>query len=226
MTVLCLSPHCYTTELGVLVPRQAADGLRLCNPCVSRLAPQSLAAADLYDELALALTTSGTPGETPPPNKPGSREPNEAAVWSRAHIRHTLASWCKLIAEDRGLSLPDDDVHAMASYIGRHSMWLAAQSFADEVCVELRELAFGRARAVAYPSGGRSYQIRAADGQPVPCPCRIEGEDEKCGGTLWAILRRSDSPLPSELACDVDDGHRLASTQWLRYGQQLHEEAA
>lgn len=219
MTVLCISPHCYTTELGALVPRQAADGLNLCTPCLGRIAPQAIAAAELYGELEHALTTSGTPGETPPPNKPGSREPNEAAVWARAHIRHTLASWCRLISEDRGLSLPDDDVYAMARYIGRHAQWLAAQSFADEVCVELRELAFGRGRAVAYPSGGRSYPLQGPDG-PVLCP------GEECSGALWAVLRTADSKVPSELVCSVNDEHRLPSTQWLAYGQRLHEEAA
>lgn len=220
MTVLCLSPHCYTTELGVLVPRQAADGLRLCNACTSRIAPQAIAAAELYDELELALTTTGVGGETKPANKPGSREPNELAIWSRAHIRHTLASWCRLISEDRGLTLPADDVHAMARYLGRHAEWLAAQTFADEVATELRELAFGRGRSVAYPSGGRSYPLRGVDGQAVPCP------GEECGGALWAILRAADSKVPSELVCNVDDDHRLPSTSWLEYGQRVQGEAA
>lgn len=237
---LCISPRCWTGQSGD--PHLAADGLYLCIRCTTNIATDARSAAELHAELALVLSASGRPGETPPPNKPGSREPNDAAVVARATISHVLASWCKLISEERGMHLPRqrceeilpdgiqgppqrfwrviDEPSRMADYIAKHAEWLAAQHFADEVSDELAELAHGKPRSVAYPSGGRRWQLKDPTGAAVPCP------DPECSGTLWAILRRADSLLPSELACDVDAEHHLPATHWLEYGHNLHKEKA
>src|SRR5690606_12537238 len=129
-----------------------------------------------------AERTSGSPDPT--------RLPNPAAMEARGTIRAVLAAWCRLIAEERGVELPEDTVAAMGAYIARHAHWLAAHPAAGEASDELRELAHGRPWRVAYPDGTRRVEVG---------PCLYDG----CEGTIRAVLRASDSLLPSRIVCDA-----------------------
>src|SRR5690606_27602316 len=169
-------------------------------------------AAELYDELALALVggtgaaerTSGSPDPT--------RLPNPAAMEARGTIRAVLAAWCRSIAEERGVELPEDTVAAMGAYIARHAHWLAAHPAAGEAADELRELA-ARAHRIAYPDGTRVVHVG-------PCPRGA------CDGTIRAVLRRGDSLLPPAIVCDQDESHVWPASEWITLGRQLRRTAA
>lgn len=193
-------------------PRLAADGLRLCHYHRERIAEDAVAAAELHAELALALTAPDVAGERTSGSRDLSQLPNLRAVEARAEIRHTLVSWCKLISEERGICLPVDTPTALGAYLARHAEWLAASEYACEVSDELDELAHGRPRRIAYPTGARVFPV--AD-------CVYPG----CEGTIKAILRRVDSLLPSALVCDADDEHTWPADQWLTLGRKLKRAA-
>lgn len=206
-------------------PRRAADGLQLCGMHRDRIAEDAVAAATLHGELALALTSSGAPGEKVKRSDEGSPGVNPAAADARSEIRSTLASWCRLIGEERGLTLPEDKVTAMGRYLARHADWLAAHPAADDVVDELHELAHGRPRRIAYPGGSRKFPVALPDGSYAVCPESLTdeetGESVDCPGTLWTILRKDASLLPSEIACNHSEQHRWPTSRWLRLGARL-----
>jgi hypothetical protein len=185
----------------------AADGLRLCLTCTRRLSESLLGwtdkdgreypgLAELHGELELVLKAAGS-GERAS-SKPGSgTPPRDAVVDMRAEIRHVLVSWARLIGEERGVSLPVDDVSAIGAYVARHAEWLAATEYAGEAADELAGLV-SRAWGLAYPSGTRKVEVGG-------CP--------RCDGTLTAIVRPVDSTKTTEVVCDGEQSHRWDSTQ-------------
>lgn len=147
MTALCVGARCQRREEG---PYEAADGLRTCYGCRDATGRDALAAARLYEDLALVLTGGGSKAE----RVSGTRESvglniDDTAAEERAAIRSTLAGWCRNVAEDRGVSLPQDTVVSMALFLRTHADWLARQDFAGDVSAELADVAW-RGRRVAY----------------------------------------------------------------------------
>jgi hypothetical protein len=89
-------------------PRTAAPGLRLCDWHTDKLDQNPFDLIELYDELSLRLAGGGGGGGEPVSGGGVSQPiPNDAVVEMRRTIRHTLMSWVQLIAEERGVSLPD-----------------------------------------------------------------------------------------------------------------------
>lgn len=223
MTLACSAPRCRafgrhleacaTDDCKGCQPRLAADGLRLCEVHVRRLGEHAHQAADVYTELALALLTSGRPDERTSGSKERGAVLNERAVQARTTIRHTLVSWCRLVSEERGITLPNDDITSLASYVAKHAQWLGAHPAAGECSDELEELARGKPWRIAYPTGARVVEVGA---------CPLDG----CGGTVRAILRRTDSLLPSELVCDTDGSHRWSAEKWRAFARTAHPDAA
>jgi hypothetical protein len=61
---------------------------------------------------------------------------------------------------------------------------------------------------VAYPGGTRVTEVGA-------CPREVVDDMAlRCTGTLRAIVRPTETLLPSEVVCDADPEHRWDSTQW------------
>lgn len=191
---------------------RAADGLRLCQRDTERIGQDAITLAELHGELALRLLGGTGMGERVGGTPDDTRIPNAAAVEVRTEIRHVLVAWCRLIAEERGFLLPPDTVEAMGAYVMVSATWLAATEYADEVASELGELR-RRAWGIAYPSGTRAIDI-------APCPM------PQCTGTVRAVLRATDALLPSELACDADDGHRWGAAQWHAFGRAVKARVA
>lgn len=219
----CRIPHRHTDTCpgtcGGCQPAQAADGIRLCGHDLGRLADNATKLGRLHTELEHVLKAAGQTG--PSSSKPGpGTPPRDAVVEVRAEIRHVLTSWCRLIADERGLQLPqrwavqtlpegfigpprrvqrpDDTIPAVARYIAKHAEWLAAQDYAGDAADELATLV-GRAWGLAYPSGGRLVHLG-------PCP--------QCDGQLTAIVRTVDQQLPSEVVCDGEQAHRWPADRW------------
>jgi hypothetical protein len=224
---------CDTEDCQGCQPRLALDGLNLCQRDVEGIATDAARAAELRAALAKALSGSGQPGEKTSGTADKGLKINERAVEMRATIRHTLVSWSLLITEERGFSLPtkrvvqplprgfigpprlisvvDDSDRALADLIARSATWLAAHPAAGEAANELRDLVT-QAHSIAYPSGTRVFEV---------APCTEEG----CGGMLKAVLRRTDSLLPSALVCDADENHTIPASEWLTLGRKLRRAA-
>lgn len=227
---LCVAPTCWSRghhlptcsgDCDGCSPRLALDGLRLCGYHTDHIGTDAAKLADLHAEIGIQLGASGTGAEKTSGTKDPGLRINERAVEVRAEIRHVLVGWTRLIAEERAFQLPDDSIAAIGAFVATSATWLAATDYADEASTELRELV-GRAWGIAYPSGVRRFQVKH-DGQPVPCP--MTADDQPCPGTLWTILRRTDSLLPSALACDVHEDHQIPADRWLTLGRQLRRAA-
>lgn len=213
---------CATDCLGCL-PGRAADGARICQFHTERLAADATGSAELYDELAYSVMPSGGTSSQPiGRSSDGPPAPRDKVVEIRTEIRHVLASWCRLIGEERGIQLPADEVSAMGAYVAKHATWLAAHGAAGEVSDELGSLR-RRAWSIAYPNGTKVVEVG-------PCPRSVlidEGVERDCSGTLRAIMRpRDEGLLPSEVVCDVDPEHRWASSEWRQLDRLVARRAA
>jgi hypothetical protein len=153
------------------------------------LGEDALAAAVLYGELELVLARPQGFGEKTSGSKSHGLEMNTRAMEARRLIRHTLASWCGLIAEERGIGTPTDDVGAMGDYVGSHQEWLSAHGAAEECAGELGELAHGFPRRAAYPNPVSVVELGAC---PMP----------DCEGKITAVVRKGDSLFPSAVECN------------------------
>jgi hypothetical protein len=219
-------PDCVGEECRGCLPYPAADGAYLCGLHGERIGTDALEAARLFGELEHRLI-GGSSGDKVR-SEPGSKYPDQRAIDVRTEIRHTLASWCRLIAEERGTSLPVDEVTAMGEFVAQHASWLAAQPFAADVSDELHALK-SKAWSAAYPSGTHVVEIGA-------CPSTVFTEVvgsvmtatymQPCTGTLRAVMRRADSLLPSEVVCTADASHRWGASQWHAMAKAMRRSAA
>lgn len=202
---------CDRQDCGGCLRARAADGLRLCPHCTRRIATDAVEAARLWYEVGEQLAAGGSTG-VPVANPHPGLVISPRAVAMRAEIRHTLASWVRLVSEDRGIALPaDESQHALGAYVARHAEWLAAQEFAGEAADELRTLR-STAWAVAYPEGVSIRHIG-------PCPELEDGA--LCPGNVRAIMRAADSLLPDKVVCDVDSTHEWPSERWRLLGRSM-----
>jgi hypothetical protein len=98
----------------------------------------------------------------------------------RGQIQAILSSWCRLVVDERGVSLPDsDEVVVTAPWLAKHVDWLAAsQGFADDVVHEIRRLT------------GRAHKLRDPDRRmPIGERCRVVPEGaERCSGTVAMVI--------------------------------------
>lgn len=227
---LCASPRCgirdrhtgdcdSTTCRGCL-PRQADDGVYLCRLHKDLIGPDALTIALRYADLGRVLTasTSALGDIVSGSKKETGLQLNDRAAEMRAIIKHRLVAIVKMISEERGFALPEDRVPALARYIAANATWIAAHAAAGELSDELSDTA-GEAFRLIQPTGARKYQLKDPQGQPVGCKEIVE-EDLPCPGTLWTVLRRTDSLLPSELACDHDGEHFVPADKWMSFGRQ------
>lgn len=203
MATLCLDPGCQDDDGA---PRLAAPGLYLCWPHVDHLADNARTAADVWGELATKLVPAGGGlGPVVSGTRDRGLQLDPRAVECRTEIRHVLVGWVKLIAERRGHALPrpPSSIESLAVYVATNAPWLAAQGdIAGEVSQELRWLAYGRARALAYPDGARRRHFG---------PCPMDG----CPGEVWAYLPASGAVRPADARCSVDRLHRWEPYQWV-----------
>lgn len=210
-------PGCTDKECAPHPARLAADGLNLCTPHVEHLEQDATMLATLHAELELVIMRTGSSGEKVSGTGAEPPAPRDRVVDARTEIRHTLASWCRLVAEERGIQLPADEVSAMGAYLQKHATWLAAHDAAGDVSDELSTLR-RKAWSAAYPTGTKVVEVG-------PCPNHNYGADTfldangvadwpRCTGKLRAVVRPADQLLPSEVVCDTDPSHRWDSTQW------------
>jgi hypothetical protein len=236
---LCAAPHCTIRDRHTdtcpapdtcrgCLPRRAADGLRICTICTSRIGEDALTAAQLHDDLAQVLLHRSRGERTS-----GTGDPSPAirddVVETREAIYGTLTNLTKLISTERGIlppwewrteQLPPGFIGpprrirvgvgyplALARYIAKHRDWLAAHPQADEHAGDLRAIAAdGRIRALAYPCG--SDRLYIGD-----CPLLVrdlDGVESTCGARLYQV---ADAPLIECPGC----GTAETVEQWQRW---------
>lgn len=233
----CTAPHCRQDG----EQRVVLDGAYLCVICRMRLVDNLRDLPRLYDELALRLASVGGGGE---PVSGNAREPglnlSGPVADHRDLMRHTVASWCRVVVEDRGVTPPGgrwvlrglppgvegplarvwmpgtDDLSILAPWLVTHGDWLAHREFAADVHGEVWDLR-RRAWSLAYPSGRKRYEVAA-------CPETVDGQ--RCGGTLWATIAQVDSLLPSALVCDASEEHVWSAEQWMTLGRKIRRASA
>lgn len=149
------------------------------------------------------------------------------ALSTRRWVCEVLASWCRLVAEERDLrpDLDTGDAEAMAGWLMIHADWLAHHEAARDVTGEVSNAA-DKCDAIARNVRRHRFPI-------APC---VEhgttdlGERVACDGTLKAYIRTDDDLLPSVVACDADPDHSWSAGAWhalgRRLGRQFDEQAA
>lgn len=217
-------PDCTEGECRGCLPRQAADGVYLCEFHTKKVGEDALTVALRYADLGRVLTASSAAlGDIVSGSKKETgMQLNDRAAEMRAVIKHRLVAIVKMIAEERGISLPEDRVPALARYVAANATWIAAHAAAGELSDELSETASDAFR-LAQPNGSRRYQLKDPEGHAVGCREDVE-EGQPCPGTLWTVLRRTDSLLPSELVCDHDQEHYVPADKWMSFGRQWVKE--
>lgn len=109
----------------------------LCGSCDGHVRRDLARLPGLHEALAERLIVTGRGG----PAVTGTRDVginlNAAAVDARRDIRSRLASWARLVVEDRDVNPPAATLIGCAAFLLRHHDWLVAQMFADEYADEI-----------------------------------------------------------------------------------------
>lgn len=148
--------------------RPVGDGY-CCQRCADRL---SVALGDvpaLWEELETVLVKQARYAAAEFRRGEQALPFNDVASELGWVLRNTLGTWCRLVAEERGKTLPTDDAPSMAKWLLSHVEWLrhhrAGHEAVEEVLSAVRE-------------------IRKAVDRPAP---RVyAGPCTECGGGMYA----------------------------------------
>jgi hypothetical protein len=157
-------------------PRRALDGLYLCAGHLNELERLIAEMPARYDDLQRPKGAGGP--KITFANDPGLSV-DEAAVNLRQQITGTVASWCRVVAEDRGLTPPDSvDISRTAPWLTTHVDWCAAHRWVDEMLVELRQIT------------GRAVGITDIPARRVELgeQCLTHADGERCEGIVTLIV--------------------------------------
>jgi hypothetical protein len=182
---------------------------RICRMCVERLRGELLTLLGLYRESDHALT----PGPARMRERvSGSRTVgtvlDERTVDMRTETADVLASWARLVVEERGAKgLPGCDVESLVAFLRDEVEWIAGHPAAVSFDEEVRRL-LQRLGALFGPAPVRGMPLGAC----------VEPE---CTGTLLAVVRGGggSAAAPGQVSCDA--GHTLPPRQWLMVAGQL-----
>lgn len=175
-TDLCVMTHRQDPDR----PRPAVDGLYLCRGHLRELERLVAEMPARHDDLDRALLASGPKTHTT--SSPGLTV-DEAAADLRMHMTNLVASWCRVVAEDRGITTPAGPELARTSpWLIPHLQWCAAHRWVDEMLTELRQVT-GRAIGLTDIPARR---IRLGE------QCLTHTDGERCDGIVTIIIRGDD----------------------------------
>ncbi len=170
----CILEHCKDPER----PRRAIDGGYICDGHLGELRMLVTEMADRADDLDRA-------------NGPGGKRSGTgdgitidlAAAEQRAQMAAVMASWCRVVAEDRGIATPaGPELYRTVPWLERHVDWCAAQPWVDEMLLELRSVA------------GRAVGLTDIPSRRIPLgeQCLTHAEGERCTGAIVIVIRGDD----------------------------------
>ena len=179
------------------VPSRTIDGLTVCTECRDLAEENLLELPQLYDMCAYMLDVRPPrQRERVSGHRPHGIVLRDAVVSIRSDILGVLASWCGLVAGERGVPGPDElSIPRLSTFVLIHFGWLTAHPAGADFTDELAALA-DRARAVLTPEP-------AAEMSLGPCP------RPGCGWTL-----RAEGHPPKWIRCEA--GHEWPPSQWLQ----------
>lgn len=180
-----------------VAPSRTADGLAVCRECRDQAEENLVDLPQLYDMCAYVLDVRPQkPQERVSGYRPRGIVLRDAVVSIRSDILGVLASWCGLVATERGVPGPDElSIPRLSTFVLVHFGWLTAHPAGADFTDELAVLA-DRARAVLTPDPVDDMNLG-------PCP------RPGCGGTL----RAEGHPL-RRISCEA--GHEWPPDQWLQ----------
>lgn len=190
-------------------PRQAADGLRVCDVHAERIAEDARQAPVLYADLGLVLIRRATRGGEPTSgSSAGAPAPDDDVMEARGQIRAVLLRLTGLITVERGLSAPltrrgdmvylDTRPQALGPYVARHADWLAAHVDAGRHADALHAVTRGTPRRLAYPSGTDRLYIG-------DCPLLVRDRDGTETVCATRLYQHPDRPLITCAGCGTDE---------------------
>lgn len=191
---------------GEPVPAPVAPGLRLCATCRDHVEAELVDLPVLFEVCADMLDPRPHwIRERVSGNAPHGIVLRDAVVKVRSEILGVLASWCGLVAGERGVTGPDVlDIRTLARFLAVHVQWLCAHPAAPDLVNELTDLAKAVDEALR-PSGG--FRVTVGSCPRPGCGRPVHAEAHREGGE------------PYEVCCEA--GHLWTPDQWLLlWGQQ------
>jgi hypothetical protein len=193
-TDICVMTHRQDPER----PRPALDGLYLCYGHRQELERLIAEMPGRADDLDRAAGAGGGRGDGT--HSGISIDPRAAE--HRSHMAGVLASWCRLVAEERGVTPPASaDLYRTAPWLTRHIDWCAANRWVDEMLLELR-------RVTGQALGIIDIPVRRV---PLGAQCLVHADGERCGGIITIVVC-GDEWTARCSACEGDQ----EATQYLR----------
>lgn len=186
---------------GQALPTPVGPGLRVCVGCRDQLEEDLLELPGWYDLCAHVLDLRGSPhaAERVRGSRPRGIVLRDAVVTVRSDILGVLASWCGLVAAERGVTGPDElSIRRLTTFVAIHLNWLVAHPAAADLVDEMGMLVTS-ARQVVRPDEG----VRVELGR-----CAREGCEEP-------VIAESgtENQLTYRVACDA--GHVVRPQEWL-----------
>ena len=174
--------------------RPVGDGY-VCQHCADRLERALGDVPALWEELDTVLTKQARYAAAEFRRGEQALPFNDAASELGWVLRNTLATWCRLIGEERGKDLPDDNPPAMAKWLLSHVNWLRHHRAGHEAAEEI----LSAVRA-----------IRKAVDRPAP---RVyAGPCSDCGADMYA---KPDAAVVECRPCGVEFGV-TEMVEWMR----------
>jgi hypothetical protein len=184
---------------GETVP--CAPELRVCAGCRNAIEELLVELPTLFDSCAHALEQrSGGPNIRVSGNRPESIELRDTVVSVRTEMLGTLASWCRLVSGERGVTAPNElTPHGLVRFLAVHLQWLCGQTIAPDAVDELAGLAT-RAHEALAPQA--PFRVTAGTCLHPGCGQTVHVHSHDEGGTPYAVV--------------CEHGHEAAPRDWLR----------
>jgi hypothetical protein len=194
------TPRCESQRHEQVGRAEVMPGLQICADCRDRVEDELIALPALFEMCAYMLDPRpNLMRERVSGHQPRGIALREAVVTVRTEIFGVMASWCSLVATERGVPGPDElAVRKLANFLAIHLHWLCAHPAAPDLVDELTELANAVSEALR-PSAG--FQVEVGR-------CLRPG----CDRIVHAEAYREGSE-PYEVSCEA--GHVWAPEHWL-----------
>ncbi len=181
-------------------PPRVAAGRMICLDCRDRVEEDLIELPGLYELCAYMLDLRRHHlRERVSGHRPRGIALNEAVVTIRSDILGVLASWCALVANERGVTGPDElSIRRLTTFLSIHLNWLTEHPSAPDLVDELVELSRTASEALR-PSAGHSLELGRCARPGCDRAVRAEGHAE--------------GEPPYQVSCDA--GHVWTPDQWL-----------
>lgn len=131
--------------------RPVGDGY-VCQHCADRLERALGDVGALWEELDTVLTKQARYAAAEFRRGEQALPFNDVASEIGWVLRNTLSTWCRLIAEERGKELPEDNPPAVARWLLSHTLWLRHQRAGHEAIEEIKAAVDAVRKAVDRPA--------------------------------------------------------------------------